>query len=238
MDILHTLPFISTGITLIFAGAVLARYLRRRRLHLLLWGLGLLMYAGGTFCEAYLAVRWSPLGLRVWYMAGAMLTAAWLAQGTIYLLVRRVNLAHGLMVGLLLVSAIAIGAVFTAPLNASAFHTGLPVSSQYRAVLARSGLMILLTIVLNIYGTVVLVGGAIWSAWLFWRKQVLPQRMLGNIFIAVGALFPAAGGTLIQLGLGDWLYLSELLGAILMFVGFWLATQVQPAAAHAKAGAA
>jgi hypothetical protein len=82
------------------------------------------------------------------------------------------------------------------------------------------------------------VGGAIWSAWLFWRKQVLPQRMIGNIFIAMGALFPAAGGTLVKLGLGDWLYASELLGAILMFVGFWLATQMQVASAEAKAGAA
>jgi hypothetical protein len=238
MDPLHILPFISTGITLAFAGAVLGRFLRRRRLHLLFWGLGLVMYVSGTFCEAYLALRWNAIGLRVWYLAGAMLTAAWLARGTLYLLVRKVNLAHALMLGLALVSVIAVGAVFTAPLNASAFNVSLPLSSQYRAIMTRSGLIVLLTILPNTYGTVVLVGGAIWSAWLFWRKQVLPQRMIGNIFIAMGALFPAAGGTLVKLGLGDWLYASELLGAILMFVGFWLATQMQVASAEAKAGAA
>jgi hypothetical protein len=52
--------------------------------------------------------------------------------------------------------------------------------------------------------------------------------MLGNIVIAAGAMFPASAGTFISLGLGDWLYLSELLGAAVMFLGFWLATQPKP----------
>jgi hypothetical protein len=57
----------------------------------------------------------------------------------------------------------------------------------------------------------------------------LPNRVIGNVLIAAGALFPAGAGTFIKLGLGDWLYVSELLGATLMFFGFWLATRPQPA---------
>ena len=64
---------------------------------------------------------------------------------------------------------------------------------------------------------------------MFARKRVLPNRVLGNVFIAVGALLPASAGTFIRLGWGDWLYVSELFGAALMFLGFWLATQPQPA---------
>ncbi|MBI4771964.1 MAG: hypothetical protein HY784_16510, partial [Chloroflexi bacterium] len=71
-------------------------------------------------------------------------------------------------------------------------------------------------------------GGAAWSAYLFARKRVLPQRVIGNVLIAAGALFPAGAGTLIKLGLGDWLYLSELLGAAIMFAGFMVATVQQP----------
>jgi hypothetical protein len=237
MDILHVLPFVSTAITVAFAGAVLSRYLKGKRLHSLMWGIGLLLYAAGTFSEAYLALGWSDFLLRMWYLSGAMLTAAWLGQGTIYLLVRRPGVAHVLTAILALVSLVAIGAVFTAPVSAAAFHTGVPISTTYKTIMTRSGLIVLLTILLNIYGTITLVGGAIYSAFLFWRKRVLPNRVIGNVFIAAGALMPAAGGTFIKLGLGDWLYLSELLGAAIMFLGFWLATQPQPAEEPIRAAA-
>ena len=237
MDILLVLPFVSTAITVAFAGAVFSRYLKGKRLHSLMWGIGLLLYAAGTFSEAYLALGWSDFLLRMWYLSGAMLTAAWLGQGTIYLLVRRPGVAHVLTALLALVSLVAIGAVFTAPVSAAAFHTGVPISTTYKTIMTRSGLIVLLTILLNIYGTITLVGGAIYSAFLFWRKRVLPNRVIGNVFIAAGALMPAAGGTFIKLGLGDWLYLSELLGAAIMFLGFWLATQPQPAEEPTRAAA-
>jgi hypothetical protein len=237
MDILLVLPFVSTAITVAFAGAVFSRYLKGKRLHSLIWGIGLLLYAAGTFSEAYLALGWSDFLLRMWYLSGAMLTAAWLGQGTIYLLVRRPGVAHVLTAILALVSLVAIGAVFTAPVSAAAFHTGVPISTTYKTIMTRSGLIVLLTILLNIYGTITLVGGAIYSAFLFWRKRVLPNRVIGNVFIAAGALMPAAGGTFIKLGLGDWLYLSELLGAAIMFLGFWLATQPQPAEEPTRAAA-
>jgi hypothetical protein len=239
MDLLHFLPFLSTAVTFFFAATVFNRYRVGRRPHSLMWGIGLTLYGLGTLAEAYLALRWSPTLLRLWYLCGAMLTAAWLGQGTIFLLVRKPGVAAGIAVGLAVVSLVAVVAVFTAPVNGAHFQPALPVSTQYKDLLTRTGLMVVLTILLNIYGTITLVGGAAWSAWLFWRKHVLANRMFGSILIAVGALFPAGAGTLIRLGLGDWLYASELLGAVLMFLGFWLATQPQtaerPATATARA---
>ncbi len=230
MDLVHVLPFISTAITLVFAAAVLNRYWHGRRPHSLMWGIGLLLYGAGTFSEAYLALWWSPIILKLWYLTGAMLTAAWLGQGTVHLLVRKRGVANWLAAGLLAVSLLAAGLVLLAPVNSAAFQAGVPISTQYKEILTRSGLITLLTILLNIYGTLTLVGGAAWSAWLFWRKRVLLHRVLGNVVIAAGAMFPASAGTLIKLGLGDWLYASELAGAALMFLGFWLAThQPQPA---------
>jgi hypothetical protein len=91
-------------------------------------------------------------------------------------------------------------------------------------MIIRPGIMVFLTIILNIYGTITLVGGAIYSAWIFWRKRVLVHRMYGNILIAAGALMPAMGGTFLKAGLNDWLYVSELIGAILMYLGFLRAT--------------
>jgi hypothetical protein len=237
MDLLHFLPFLSTAVTFFFAASVLNRYRIGRRPHSLMWGIGLVLYSLGTLAEAYLALRWSTTLLRLWYLSGAMLTAAWLGQGTIFLLLRKPGVAAGIAAALALVSLVAVVAVFTAPVNGAAFQPALPISTQYKDLLTRTGLMIVLTILLNIYGTVTLVGGAAYSAWLFYRKHVLANRMTGNILIAVGALFPAGAGTLIRIGLGDWLYVSELIGATVMFVGFWLATQPQPAENAARAPA-
>src|SRR5436190_16660986 len=113
MDISNFLPFMATVITLFFAGSVLLRYFQRKGLHLLLWGVGLLLYAAGTFSETYLSLHWSPFLLRVWYLSGAMLTAAWLGQGTIYLLIRKPGVAHVLTAVLAVLSVIALVGVFS-----------------------------------------------------------------------------------------------------------------------------
>ncbi|MCI0554196.1 MAG: hypothetical protein L0287_24870, partial [Anaerolineae bacterium] len=80
----------------------------------------------------------------------------------------------------------------------------------------------------NIYGLLTLVGGAIWSAYLFWRKRVMPNRVVGNVLIASGALLIGFASTLTRLGYGQFLYLGELLSAILMFAGFRFAARPQP----------
>ena len=225
----HLLPFSSTLVTAAFAAAVLSRHARRGGTHLLFWGIGLILYGLGTFSEAFLGLVWSPLILRVWYICGAMLTAAWLGQGTLYLLVRKPGVANGFAIGLAIASGAAIVSVFLAPMTDAVYNVSLPASIQYKAIMVRGPLMTTLTILLNIYGTVLLVGGALYSAFLFRRKRVLAHRVFANVLIAAGALMPASAGTFIKLGLADWLYLSELLGAALMFTGFLQATSPQPA---------
>jgi hypothetical protein len=168
-----------------------------------------------------------------------MQTAAWLGQGTVFLLVRKRGVAPALTVVLAIVSLLAFALVFTAPLTpaAASFDLSRPVSVQYKEIMTRSGAIILLTILLNVYGTITLVGGAIYSAYLFWRKKVLANRVFGNILIAAGALMPAMAGSFLKAGLVDWLYISEFLGVILMYSGFLQATAgraVEPKAAVAS----
>ncbi|MGE5221922.1 MAG: hypothetical protein ACM3PY_05770 [Omnitrophica WOR_2 bacterium] len=223
---MHYISILSTIITFAFAVAVISRYAKKGGVHLLLWGIGLFFYGLGTLCEAVLAFTFIPLAVKVWYLTGAMLTAAWLGEGTIHLLIRRRGVAPAFTAILAVVSIIAAILVFTAPITpaAASFSITKPVSSQYQSILVRSSGIIILTILLNIYGTIALVGGAVYSAYLFWRKRVLINRVFGNVLIAVGALMPAMGGSFIKAGLADWLYLSEFLGAIIMYVGFLQAT--------------
>lgn len=223
---MHYLSILSTIVAFAFAVSVFNRYRVRKGSHLLLWGIGLVFYGLGTLTEVILSFTFSELALKVWYLSGAMLTAAWLGQGTVHLLVRKRGVASSLTIILTIVSVLAAVLVFIAPLTpaVAAFDPGVPVSTQYKEIMTRNSLTIALTVLLNIYGTITLVGGAIYSAYLFWRKKVLLNRVVGNILIAAGALLPAMGGTFIQAGLVDWLYLSELLGVILMYAGFIQAT--------------
>lgn len=80
----------------------------------------------------------------------------------------------------------------------------------------------------NIYGLLTLVGGAIYSAYLFWRKRVMPNRVVANVLIAAGALAIGSASTLTRLGYGEYLYLGELISAVMMFAGFRLAAKPQP----------
>jgi hypothetical protein len=226
---MNFLPYLSTVVTFAFAVAVYSRYRRRGGMHLLLWAFGLLLYGIGTLSEVILGSTFSVFALKIWYLTGAMLTAAWLGMGTVHLLIRKGNSAMTLTWILLAVSILAFLLVMLAPVTSTAYDVTRPASEQYKEIFTQNSLIILLTILLNIYGTLTLVGGALYSAYLFWRKKILINRMFGNILIAVGALSPAMGGSLLRAGLTDMLYLSELIGAILMFIGFLMATSSVPA---------
>lgn len=215
-------PFVSSTISFVFAYIVLSRYFRKRsgHAHSLLWGIGIIFYGIGGFCEGfYGAFGWNPLIYRMWYLFGAILVAAWLGQGTVYLLVKK-RVANSLMVVLALGSVYALVRVVTAQLDptllTASVHTGSELSGH---AIVTPGVRTL-TPFFNLYGTLTLVGGALYSAWLFWRKRVLLHRTVGNILIAVGAIFPAFGGTFSRLGVPGALYISEVLGVILIFLGF------------------
>jgi len=289
MSTTQVLPLLSSAIILVFAVLVIRRFAARSGRHLLIWGIGLLLFGFASAAEAYSAAAWSPLAFRLWYLSGAVLSAAWIGQGTVYLLagVRLPNLLIALLLGyasaaalflslarlfgqgsviagaliafhgvifagvfnrtlvrrwhphrlvsvltwlLLAGSAVAAYLVFTLPLNASGFDPRLPLSAQYREILPAGAAVRRVTPVFNIYGTLTLVGGALYSAWLLRRRQMAPHRVLGNILIAAGALVIASAGAMVRLGLGDILSLAEVLAAALMFSGFLLTT-ARPAAA-------
>ena len=191
---------------------------------MLLWGIGMVFYGIGGFCEAYYgAFGWHPLVFRLWYLFGAILVAAWLGQGTVYLLARR-RWADVLMLILSAASLFALIRVFTAELDPSLMTTSVHTGSELSGhAIVTSGVRVL-TPFFNLYGTVTLVGGAVWSAWIFFRKRILLHRAIGSILIAVGAIFPALGGTFSRFGVAGALYPGELLGAIVMFAGFIRAT--------------
>lgn len=232
MNLNLILPFVSTVVMFGFTAFVLRRYLVRRSPHLLFWGVGLAMFGAGSFAEAYLALAWNKWVFFVWYLFGAALNAGWIGQGTVYLLVRKkwVHVLTALLVAGSLITLVLMLQVMPR-LDASQFTTAKPISEQYRFIMpaANNGAAVRLTTpFFNIYGLITLVGGALWSAFLFWRKRVLPNRVLGNVLIAAGALSIGFASTLTRLGYGSLLYVGELVAAVLMFAGFLFASAPQP----------
>ena len=99
---------LTTLVSGVFAITILRRWWQRRRAHQLAWGIGMVMYFTGALSQVVLTQLWSPTFFALWYWCGALMVAAWLGQGTVYLLVRRGNIARNLQMALLLVAVMTL----------------------------------------------------------------------------------------------------------------------------------
>lgn len=219
------LSIVTLAIIMVFAAQVFRRYLRSGGAHLLVWGIGLSLFGIVSLAETLLAGAWHPTLFRLWYLCGAVASAAWLGEGTVFLFSKgRRRLARVTMVLLVVGTLVAAYLIFITPLDAARFNPQETLSMQYREILPKSAAVRRFTPIFNVYGTVTLVGGALYSAWLLVRKEIEPQRVAGNILIATGGLSLALASTLVRLGLADFLSLAELVAAALLFIGFRLAS--------------
>ena len=216
---MNVIPLLTSIVGFVFAVLVLDQFVAHRRPYQLVWGIGLLMYATSAGAE-FAAGAWgiTELVYRTWYLFGAILVAAWLGMGTLYLLLRR-SAADVIMGLLALVTIYAAFKVMTVSIDVTGLEglTGTAMPPEIR----------MLTPFLNIFGTLALVGGAIYSAWFFWRHKTMKHRVLSNILIAVGAILPAVGGANMRLS-GDLslFYILELAGISLIFLGFLRSNEV------------
>ena len=197
-----------------FAVAVALQYLRKRRPSQLAWAIGLLLFTVAAFM-GFLARSGGATDVeyRLFYLFGAITNVAWLALGTVYIVAPRFGRAALAVV--LALSAVALYAVFVPPVDiAAAVDTGkgYPDGSLPR-ILAAIGSGV---------GSLVLIGGALWSAWVFFRRRNQGRRALANTIIAVGVFIVAYGGTVAFTGATGVLELTNLIGVSVMFVGFLL----------------
>jgi hypothetical protein len=207
------LPLVTAIVSLVFGLTVLDQYFARRRPYQLFWAIGVFLYAIGAGCEFWAGeFGLGQVVFRLWYLSGAILVAAYLGMGTLYLLARR-RQANVIMTILVIASLWAIIRVFTANLDLTGMETLAGGSRPLDLRIAAA--------VFNIFGTITLVGGAIYSAWIFWRRRILVHRMVANILIAVGAILPAIAGISTTAGGSNIIHvIFLLLGIIIIFIGF------------------
>lgn len=199
---------------------VLNQYRRRGRPYQLAWAVALVLFALAAACQFYGQIAgWSPDLYRLWYLSGAILAAAYLGQGELYLFAPR-RVADATSVVLLLASVYAVLAVRQAPID-----LGLALSGGVASGLGMPPGVRLLTPFLNGYGTTVLLGGVIRSVSSFLWNGGSGQRAMGTGLIGAGAVVVAAGGTLARLGIPGVLYSAEAAGIVMIYTGFVLTTR-------------
>ncbi|MEW5992518.1 MAG: hypothetical protein AB1736_14405 [Chloroflexota bacterium] len=83
------IPGVTAVLAFAVALALLDQWLERRRSFQLTWAIGMTLFGIGSGAEAIAAAGgWSEPLYRTWYLAGAVLTPAWLGLGTAFLLAR------------------------------------------------------------------------------------------------------------------------------------------------------
>jgi hypothetical protein len=196
-----------------FAAQLGLRYRARPRPATAAWLVGLLCYAIGVGCQALAELGFFGAALyRLWYLTGAFFVAAFLGAGSLYLAAPPA-LAGWAMRGLAWAAILVTPAVMTAPIDLGRVDPRLLTGDGFPNYVR------LLTPLFNAFGTLALVGVALWSAARLSRGG--PSRRLWSVsLIALGSIVAASGATLLRLGVPGGFYIGQLVGVALMWLGF------------------
>lgn len=219
----------ATLVAAAFTLSTLDRWVARRRPHEGAWTIALAMF---TIASASLWVGatagWSEPTFRIFYLFGAILNVPWLALGTVELLGGR-RWGRPCAAGLALLSAFAAGVMAVTPFTGPVPSDELPQGSDVFGALPR-----ILAAVCSGGAALVIVAGALWSAWRLVKGQdrgaagsaAAPGRLaVGNVLIAAGTLVLSASGTLnARLGADTAFAVTLTAGVAVLFVGFLVAT--------------
>lgn len=217
MEWLHYLPIATTLLSVAFLRTLLARWRERGGKHLAWWAFGVFTYGVGTALESTITLFGNSAQLtQAWYIAGAVWGGYPLAQGSVWLLAK--PRTAKILTGITLSYALILSAlVIASPLD----HEAVELSRPSGAVLEWQWVR-LYSPLLNGYAAIFLIGGAAVSASRYYKLRApgMRERATGNTFIALGALLPGIGGGMAKTGMVEALYLGELVGLILIWLGY------------------
>ena len=203
---------------------LLARqYLHRRRTHQILWTFAMLFYAVSALMEFLMnpdVLGASPSLFGIYYVLAAPLVGL-LGAGVAYLLVRRAVARLFLGFVVIFSLALAVEGLLT-PVSQSSLTSSFsgPLANGFMAASDAYPMTVRVwAIVLNSVGGLVLIGGALYS---FLRDRSRTY----NIFLAIGGILPALGGSMLGLlSYPDAFFEFELGGTIFLFIGFLLSAR-------------
>jgi hypothetical protein len=213
-NLTHYFPIGTSLISIVFSTLLFRKYFRRQTPHLLWWALGVACYGSGTIVESAITLFGNSVFLtKTWYVTGALLGGYPLATGSVYLSHSKRFADRATAITLPIVIIVSI-LVYLSPVRAEMLEATRPTG----AILGWTWIR-LTTPFINLYASYFLIGGAIQSAWRYFRGTHDGHRAAGNAFIALGALMPAIGGTATKAGYVEVLYVLEFVGLIMIWIG-------------------
>ena len=216
IDFIHKIPILTTILSAIFF-VILYRHWKAkgRPDYLLWWTLGVLCYGLGTLTESWVGLfGWSEVAFKAWYILGALLGGFPLAQGSVFLVFEK-KMATRMMTVVIIVILAATILVLLSPIDHSLAE---PTRLTGKVLVWKKVRWI--TPFINVYSFIFLVGGAFYSAYRYSKDSAYRNRFWGNLFIAIGGLLPGIGGSFTKIGFTEVLYITELVGIVLIFTGY------------------
>ena len=214
MAAVFVIPLIAAVVGGVFAAVVARQYLRRRKSYQAVWALALAMFAVAALFEtAGQAAGWSDATYKGYYLFGGVLNVGWLGLGSL-LLIASARTGRIATVVMVLVSLVGVVLVEASHTDAALLRAQVP---------ARGAIDVpaVLPLVTNLGGSLLLVGGAAWSAWRASRAGAAVNRVVGLAVLASGAFIVAGGHSYAQTkGVYAVQPASEALGIIAMFAGY------------------
>lgn len=218
-------PLVSAVLSAVFAFLLALQWRKRRKPYQLIWMVSLVMFFIATFLEFYAefvyytnppSIGWTEFTYKLYYVLSASMVAL-MGAGSLYLLthlpVGKYFLYFTVAVSIPLFVLGFLAPVGDALANAVAVKGGTEIAG-----LAMPSYVRYLPPLLNIPGGIAIIGGALYSFWLDRTRKY-------NLLIALGGLYPFAGGVGAWLGNPTLSYFLETVGIILLFAGFVLSLE-------------
>jgi hypothetical protein len=210
---------VASAVSAVFAWVVFTRFTHSGRPAFAAWTWGLLIFAGAAGCQAageHFGFT-APL-FRAFYLLGGVLGVIWLSMGTLFLLSPRRVAGTATLILVAVTFALAVDAAVV-PVEAARLDTAAGVLGD---AISRGSPLQVGAVILNILGTLILVGGSAWSAYRLLRDRGGVDRVVCNVLLTIGALVIAAGFSAAKIAGAslDSLGVYEAIGIAVMFVGF------------------
>ena len=225
---------LATGlIGFVYVGLLVAQWARRRKPHQLAWAAGFSFYAIAAIMEAYseFTGAWDPTVYRIYIVLAASLVGL-LGLGTLYLIARKPTLGNVYLGLIVLGLAVFFYGTFTAELDTSKLVAGITVGGLPLG--SGGSFPRVMSLPFNISGTLLLLGGSVYSVVKFWPKKEYRYRSWANVLIIIGTLIIAGAGSMARAGQTVGLYPAEMAASAVLLAGFLMAGTLEKGARAVK----
>ena len=172
-------PLATAILGFVYVGLLVAQYLKRRKIHQLMWAIGFMFYAVAAVMEFWseYTLAWDPTVYRIYIVLAASLVG-FLGNGTLYLITKKRIWGDAYLVFNLLAVAVFLYGTFTAQLNMANLVPGITVGGK--ALGDSLSFPRVMSFAFNIPGSLLLLGGSAWSVVKFWGKKAFRYRAWGK----------------------------------------------------------